>query len=432
MLGPVFQIEMLGLGRRRRYVVARLVYGLILFVVMGLCYAETFRFSTEGTQRMQAAFANAFFIAFSCLQLFAVVALTPTMIAGTIAGEHERRTIDYLLTTSLNDSEITLGKFAARLLAIGGQLAVGLPILAIAMTLGGIEPEKLFESFLIALVSLASIGGMALAVSTRSKTSREALTRCYVILFGCGLAPPLAWALSENLHDLAGPGTWVGDAANWMSSALAMLTELDPFVFLVKRLSEMPMRHVEIGTFTAVHLVAAVLFTVSSTLGLRRFYVRQSGKGAPKGKTSTRTAVLGDDPMWWKERIAGKRIAKLGWMGRVAAVLLYGRGVVMLIWTFVESLEGPNHADMLPIEIFGFTGGPMIATLAMILIVARTAGSITSEREQDTWATLLSTPLEGAKSCGPSFAPPCTRFATGISWCSCSGACAACCVRCFY
>ena len=148
-LGPVFYIEMLTVGRRRRYVFTRVLYGLILLFLMGFCYMAVFDRWNRPLLQQQAEFAYAFFIAFSWVQLIGVLFMTPAMVAGTIAGEHERRTIDYLLTTSLYDTEITLGKFTARMLAIAAQLATGIPILAIAMMLGGIEPEQLLKSFLI-------------------------------------------------------------------------------------------------------------------------------------------------------------------------------------------------------------------------------------------------------------------------------------------
>ena len=44
---------------------------------------------------------------------------------------------------------------------------------------------------------------------------------------------------------------------------------------------------------------------------------------------------------------------------------------------------------------YGTVAVPMIASLSLLLVAGRAAGSITAERERDTWLTLISTPLTG-------------------------------------
>ena len=188
-LGPVFYVEMLTVGRRRRYVLTRMLVRIAFARRHGALLHHGVQSLERPRLRQQAQFAFGFFMAFSWVQLIGVLFLTPAMVAGTIAGEHERRTIDYLLTTSLGDVEITLGKFVARMLAITAQLAAGIPILAIAMTLGGISPEQLFNSFGITLLTLLSVGGLCLALSARARTSREAIVRAYIVIVFAAVGP---------------------------------------------------------------------------------------------------------------------------------------------------------------------------------------------------------------------------------------------------
>lgn len=406
LLGPVFHVEMLGLGRRRRYYLTRVVYGLFLLLLMGICYSATFTSWRPATLQMQAEFAREFFVTFSWMQLVVVLALTPAMLAGTIAGEHERRTIDYLLTTSLGDAEITLGKFVARLAAVGGQLAAGLPILAITMSLGGIAPEQLFQSFAVALVTLASLGAISLAVSTRCRTSRDAITRCYLILFAVLIVPGALWGIAESLHYGTTPGSVWAVVGERTAPVLRTATELNPVVFLGIVMLEPPLGHISPTTFAAVHLGAAVAFLGTSIVGLRRFYVRQANKGTPTKKAKRRWGAprLGERPMWWKERVAGRGGVKLGWFGRLAAAALYLLAVYGIGWAFYESVDERVGESPTPIEIFGMGGVPAIACLGLLLATARTAGSVTSEREQDTWITLLGTPLEAREIVWAKFA----------------------------
>lgn len=398
-LGPVFHVEMLGLGRRRRYFLTRVVYALFLLTLMGICYSATFTSWRSPTLQMQAEFAREFFVTFSWVQLIAVLGLTPTMLAGTIAGEHERRTIDYLLTTSLGDAEISLGKFAARLTAIGAQLAVGLPILAITMSLGGIAPRQLFRSFAVSLLTLASLGAMSLAVSTRSRTSRDAVTRCYLILFALLIVPPALWGIAEGIRQDAKPNSVWAIIGNRAAPVFRGATELNPVGYMAIALFDLPIGNLGLPAFAAVHLGVAAVLTAASVFGLRRFYVRQANKGAPVAKVKRRWGVpqLGERPMWWKERVAGRSGVKLGWFGRLASLALYSIAVYLIGWAFYQSLDRRVGKTPTAIEAFAIGGVPAIACLSLLLVTARTAGSLTSERERDTWITLLGTPLEAGE-----------------------------------
>ena len=157
IFSPIFYIELLTVGRRKRYFISRVIYASLLLTVMGFCYLAAFEpLRSQATLQDQAEFAFLYFIAFSWIQIITVLGLTPAMMAGTISVEHERKTIDYLLTTQLSDTEIALGKFAARLWSVIMQLAVGVPILAIGLMLGGVSPEQMFASFGVSFFVMAA------------------------------------------------------------------------------------------------------------------------------------------------------------------------------------------------------------------------------------------------------------------------------------
>ena len=395
-LGPVFHVEMLTVSRRRRYFFTRVFYGLILLTIMSICYGESFRVWRGTDLNQQAAFAASFFMAFSWVQLIGVLFMTPAMVAGTIAGEHERKTIDYLLTTTLTDIEITLGKFAARLLAIGMQLAAGVPILAIAMTLGGIAPEMLFKSFFIAVASLISVGGLCLFLSSRARTSREAIVRSYVVLTALMLVPPIVWAFAELFNGRSG------------LTFLRVLTELNPLAYLGLAIFAEQAAGVAFSYFMAFHLSSGVLLAGLAVYNLRRFYVQQMGLAPLKPKVKSKTSGEKRGPRWslfpeysmlWKEVVAGRGAIRLGWIGKLAALALYALALWGLGAVVYEQFDYNPYGsysdtgDKQAPHVFGGVAVPMIASLAMLLIAGRAAGSITSEREQDTWLTLISTPL---------------------------------------
>lgn len=417
-LGPVFYIEMLTVGRRRRYVFTRVLYGAVLLFLMGICYMTAFDRWQQPMLQQQAAFAFGFFVAFSWVQLIGVLFLTPAMTAGTIAGEHERRTIDYLLTTSLYDTEITLGKFTARMLAIAAQLAAGVPILAVAMTLGGIAPQQLWQSFLVSLSTLLSVGGMCLALSTRARTSREAIVRSYVILVALLVIPPMLWALSQM---------WSWPSARDVSR---VLTELNPIYYLGAVLFDRSLPWVTLPYFVATHMTFAAVCAASSVFSLRRFYVRQAGKAPPAARTakaekpSKRWALVPAYSMLWKELIAGRGAIRLGLLGRIAAIGLYGMALWFLGMVVYEQFNARTHGDREVPHVYGMIGVPMISSLCLLLVAGRAAGSVTAEREQDTWITLISTPLTGreivwAKFCAAIYSVRWWYYIVAAEWLIC-------------
>lgn len=487
MASPVLYVEMLTVGRRRRYFLLRVGYAMLLLTAAWICYASTFYNYNSGGSPLkdQAEFAYAFFIAFTWIQLLAVVMMTPAMLAGTIASEHERRTIDYLLTTPLNDWEIALGKFTARFGAVAYQLAVGWPILAIFMTLGGVGPDQLAMSFGTALLTLMSTASMSLAISARARKARESITRTYLVLIALLLIPPMAAAVCSGFR-YATNYPLLSGAADLLFEPMQWLSAFNPFVFLFDMLLEGRMNlPIGFGGFAAGHLAATALLLYSSVVGTRRFYLRSASKAVKSdGGTPARTApmrvplappkpaassapmeevlelaeadllsspaaaaavaevpkvrrtshakrwlrTLDANPMLWKELVSERTALKLGWVGRIAAILIYGKAVLWIIAAFWFSLDGDSFFNRRslhsPIQIFAMSGVPMMAFLALLLVTSRAAGSLTAEKEQDTWLTLLSTPVTGreivrAKILGSLSSVRYWYYLVGVTWLAC-------------
>ena len=141
--GPMFSLEMVTSARRTRYFIVRVLYAGVLFFALFCTYMSASHDNGLSDRASIAAFTWEFFVIFSIMQLLAVVTLGPAMAAGTIAQERERRTIEYLFASTLSNAEIVLGKLLARLFQVGYLVLAGMPILFIAMLMGGIAPEAI-------------------------------------------------------------------------------------------------------------------------------------------------------------------------------------------------------------------------------------------------------------------------------------------------
>ena len=137
--GPILAVELVTTSRRTRYFVLRVIYAAALFFALWFTHQETLG-SSSGDINSIARFTAAFFGAFGVMQLMAVLLIGPALAAGTIAQERERRTMEYLYATPLSNLEIVIGKLGGRVLQILYLVLSGVPVLALAMLLGGIAP----------------------------------------------------------------------------------------------------------------------------------------------------------------------------------------------------------------------------------------------------------------------------------------------------
>ncbi len=204
--GPIFNVELLTSARRARYFLVRAAYAAVLLGALWVVHqsmAGMFRFGiAEDDVHAVARFSAAFFGTFSWLQLLAVVLLGPAMVAGSIATERERRTIEYLFASSLSNAEIVLGKLAAKLLHVVCMILAGVPVLALVMLLGGIAPEALLTLLILTLSTVLTVSALSMAVSVWSARAREAVTRAYLVLFALLVIPPLLLLLrGEPFYD---------------------------------------------------------------------------------------------------------------------------------------------------------------------------------------------------------------------------------------
>ena len=363
---------------------------------LGLVYqswARSFVASVSADIHSVACFSASFFGVFSVLQLLAVVLLGPAMVAGTVASERERRTIEYLFASSLSNSEIVLGKLAARMIHVIYMILAGVPILALMMLLGGIAPEALLALTIITLCTVLTVSTLSIAVSVWSTRAREAVTRTYLVLFVL----------------LVLPGVVLGVLSATGAADTSLVTILEPFIeanpfailFSVIATASGQMRGVAMDivyVFVRNQLILSAVLATAATLAVRRTHLRQRGKGAKRrSRLSQRfRPAVSERPMFWKEVFAEPAASRLGWIGRIATVLIVIVVVGLTVYFFTMTVTSTSPYRRRGEEYFGFAifMGVALACGGLLLVASRAAGSITSEKERDCWTSLISTPLE--------------------------------------
>src|SRR5204863_2532553 len=99
----------------------------------------------------QVRVGQAFFQTIVAVQFALVLLAAPAATAGSVCLDKARGTLAHVLVTDLSDAEIVLGKLAARLVPVLGLVACSVPVLFLAMLLGGIDPEALVGATLVTL-----------------------------------------------------------------------------------------------------------------------------------------------------------------------------------------------------------------------------------------------------------------------------------------
>lgn len=437
LFGPIFSADVVSSGRRARYFWLRVAYALLILLILGLCYAPDWN-SGVPTIRSTAALAATFFGSFAALQISAILMLGPAFTAGSISTERERRTIEYLFATDLSNVEIVYGKFAAALLRMIVLLLVSLPILAIARLLGGIAGDRMLGVFVVTASTAVTVAALSITVSVWTPRARDAVIRTYLILFGLLVLPLVAGVIVSLLLNIPGANTGVWSyplsAIAYVSGAI---TAGNPYTVVVAILAQ-DLSNVTlsahpwelVGWLLLAQGLVTALCAILAPWGVRRVHLKAAGGAPPpkaevarvpttvqatiddsrpvdnvmptelppvassRGRSRSRRAVPDNWPMLWKELFAERSQSRFGIVGRIVLSLAVSIIVVTSLVVFYFYLrEGSRDAGP---AFQGYVA--VMATLVtcgtLLLLAARGATSITTEKERDTWTALLGTPLE--------------------------------------
>ena len=333
------------------------------------------------------------------IQLLAVLLIGPALAAGTIAQERERRTMEYLYTTPLSNLEIIIGKLGGRVLQILYFILSGVPVLALAMLLGGIAPRSIVSLTIITLSTVLFVTMVSMAVSAWTAKARDAVVRAYLVFF-CLWVLPLAGPMLSSFN--------LGYA--WMWPLVEQVIIANPVVtFTLILEGQRPWW----GVATEPWLLLLALVRNQMLVGgaaLRAgdtFHAphpsaanRANRPASAAGESSSFAAQIGDNPMYWKEMYAEPGSSRLGLLGYGLMALIF---VVVcgITYLYVPRLHevparllpySPQYGESFCEYAIGM--GTFLGCCGLLLLTARAAGSITAEKERDCWVSLIGTPLE--------------------------------------
>jgi len=408
LLGPVFRAELIRTSRRRRYYVLRVVYGVVLWLLLWEQYLilralELRRFGGISIKDM-ADFAFETFVAFSAVQLSVILALVPALVGGVIADEKQRKTLSFLLASQLTSSEIVLDKLAARMLHVGMLVAVGLPVIFILSLFGGIAPEHVLATYALTCSTTFLAAALALLVSTFARRVRQAVLIAYVVEVAWLLGPPLLGFVLR----VGFPLTYARLGPVWISlvSPLELLVfRSSPFLMTVLTFNNM-------AWMFGLQIAAGTLFVVLAVRGLRPIFRQQEtgtrrldwfGSKLHHWRWLQRPSC-GDHAVLWKERYFARtdiftKMFVLPATVVLTVVLILGSGIDEAVMRVCHDLFHQGYAAAqsarLALNAAIRSVSHYYIGLWLLAVAGASASSVSAEREEDTWLSLVATPLSG-------------------------------------
>ena len=354
------------------------------------------------------------------VQGIAAALVTPAVVAGAVAEEKERGTLEYLLTSDLGGREVALGKFAARVLELLTLLLAGLPLFAVMQLYGGVEARFVGATAAALAAGVAALAAAALLASVLTRRARDAVILTYLLTAVYFAAAGAAHALSPGTGNRTG-GLMVPTraGARWVVAPSRPLSGLADA--LPVRIAAEFLWGSDFGTFppdlpdrlwrsAALHgLVALGLLTLAGGL-LRPVAKRQLYGTARTARRRARPirlhGLLDRVPAFWKELL---------YEGRGRSKIVTAIGVAVTLATLAPVLfDGLDHPKWRPgeprpwlakalhnsfgVEAFdlrawvrALTAG--VGTLALLAVALRAAASVGGERDRQTLTCLLGTGL---------------------------------------
>ena len=324
--------------------------------------------------------------------------LTPALLAGAFSGQRPQAALLLLLTCQVRTRDIVLGRLLGRLAICCVFMLAALPAVTLLAGLCDLRWADIGLMMLLPLAVGFGAGGICCAASVVSRRGRDALLAVYLIDALILLAP-----LFARLYR-TGFDAWIG--------ALNPYFAIDPLVTGAGRLDGL----VTIGLWLAMGLVG-VAFTAWR---LRPSITGSMNEGTKKrrGKRGRRVPGVSLRPMLWKEM----HIEQLRTVNRIARGLVF---VLVALYLFGHfALGGGLIAEKIAKAIltagssswltdsaywnawqttqrtyaqYAWVTNGMMAWLLELAVGLRAASTIASERERNTWDSILTSPLEGAE-----------------------------------
>ena len=189
MANAVYKNEMKANVRSVRFFLVLFAFNSIL---SALCFLAFAGIMNQSRYFGQISGLTNIYSTMAYIELAMFMLIIPTITAGSITGEKERKTLDLLLISKMTPFSIIIGKLEAAIHIVRILAISSLPVLSIVFIFGGIQWWDLFILLLTLIITgffLGSIGIFFSTISRRTTTSTVLTYFTIIILvfgtYGC-------------------------------------------------------------------------------------------------------------------------------------------------------------------------------------------------------------------------------------------------------
>ncbi len=313
--------------------------------------------------------------------------------ADSVSSEKREGTLGLLFLTDLRGIDVTLGKLAAGSLGAVYSLFASLPVLALAMLLGGVSAGEYWRMVLVLVDLLLMSLAAGMCVSVFSKDGKRAALGTFVVMMLVLFLMPVAGLVAR--HALIGPGQTsdpvdelIKRTVMWMSPAAAY-----GWTFDVEHRANVA------GFWRSVAFTAVLtaLFLAVASWRLPRSW---QDTGAGRGKRGWRRALerlrFPDRPAKDRHRARLLDLGPVAWLAArhwlrpaLVWVFLAGAAVVFLSLARWVGNDWWNGASYLTTSI-------LVHLVLKVWIASEAPRQFAEDRRDGALELLLSTPLSVA------------------------------------
>lgn len=239
-INPVYKKELKISVRTVRMAMILLGYNAVLALIGLLAFYFTFDYGYFSN--IQYSGILQIYMILSMIEFGLVLFVVPAFTASSISGEREKQTLEILLTTKLNPSQIILGKLLSSISSTLLLVFSSLPILAIVFSVGGIRLIDLIQLMIFCVTAAIFVGSIGIFFSTCFKKTVPSTVFTYgaIILLIIGTVAVIGVSYMISLQKYQNMYYAAGAAMEYQPPGIGnviLLLLINPAVSLVGLLS---------------------------------------------------------------------------------------------------------------------------------------------------------------------------------------------------
>jgi ABC-type transport system involved in cytochrome c biogenesis permease component len=176
---------------------------------------------------------KAIFAAFSVVLLLLAIVLSPLMTSSALIEETEDRTLEMLILSKLEPSQILAAKVISRILLLITVVFGAMPVMAMVVTLGGVAPQAVVAVTVHTLVAVVVLGALGAFFGLFTRSPMLAMMAAASYTLPTFVLLPIGYVIcTGNPEDAAHFSLFAGPAVEDWTAPIATLSYLPSLVLI--------------------------------------------------------------------------------------------------------------------------------------------------------------------------------------------------------